>query len=210
MVAALHGPPARTGSRLLGVLAVLWTGVAAGSLLLPDPLADAFFAGWVLVSVGIAFAGALAAWTNRTPLAWVAALLLVGLSIAGMWSIGRFIAPAAVALLGAALCSQLAGPRTDAREAIVTDLPSRRKLLRGTSVSAIAVIVGGGLVYGGAVRRELFGACARETVACAIANTHWDAVGITALGLLTVGIGGWVLWTKLSVARVLASGTDRE
>lgn len=207
MVPVFDGPPARTGSRLLGVLAVLCAGVAAGLLLLPNPLVDALFAGWVLVSVGLALVGAIAAWTNRTPLAWVAALLLTGLSIAGMWSIGRFVVPAAVALLGAALFSQLAGPRTGVRESIVADPPTRQDLVRQAFISASAVIAGGGLVYGGAVRRELFGACARETVACAIDNTHWDAVGITALGLLAVGVGGWLLWKQLYVARVLASRT---
>lgn len=54
-------PPRRTVSRLLSVLAILVVGVAAGYILLPDPLADVFFAGWMLFSVGIAIVGGVGA-----------------------------------------------------------------------------------------------------------------------------------------------------
>lgn len=204
MVSAYPSPSLGRVSRLLGVLAALSASVAGGYLLLPDPLADAFFAGWVLVSVVLALVGGVGAWTNRTPLVWVAALLLTGLLIAGMWSIGLFIAPAALFLLGAALFSQLAGPREDVLEAVTADPPTTRETARRALLGTGSVVVGSGLVYAGAFRRELFGVCANETLACAIDKTHWGAVGATTLGLIAVGVGGWLLWKQVYVTRVLA------
>ena len=78
MVPKLRSSPLRTGSRLLGVLAILAASVAAIALLFPEPLADAFFAGWVLFSVLVTVVGGIGAWTNRTPLVWVTALLMTG------------------------------------------------------------------------------------------------------------------------------------
>jgi hypothetical protein len=205
MVPALSDPPAGTISRSLGAFAILWAVVAAGVLLFPAPLADAFFAGWVVFSVAVAVVGGAAAWTGQRPLLWIAALALVGLSIAGMWSIGLFIAPAALSLLGAAIAAQTTGRREDRYNAILADPPNRQDVTRKVLLGASAVLVGGALVYDGAIRRELFDACARETVACALAAVYWDAAAITALGLLAVGLGGWLLWSQLYVARVLAS-----
>ena len=201
----LRPPSLRTGSRLLGALGALSASAAAVALLSPRPLADAFFAAWVLGSVGVALVGAVAAWTNRTPLVWVAALLLTGLSIAGMWSIGFLVAPAALCLLGAAVLSRLAGPRPGARTAIVTNPPTVPEAVVKTLAGTGGMVVGSVLVYVGAVARNLFGACARETLACAVAKTHWDAVAITVLGLSAVGLGGWLTWTQIHVARVLAA-----
>lgn len=209
MVPVLQPSSAKTGSRLLGTLAVLSAVVAASALLFPDPLADVFFTGWVLFSVLLALVGTGAAWTNRTPLLWVAALLLTGLSIVGVWSIGLFVAPAALSLLGAAVLSQAAGPRRDVREAIVADPPTVQEAVLKTLAGTGSVAIGGWLVYAGAVTQDLFGACATETLDCAIARTHWDAVGITSLGLLAVGLGGWFVWRQVYIGRVLAAKTSR-
>lgn len=196
---------ARTASRLSGALAVLAAVAAAAALLAPRPLADAFFAGWVAIGVGLAVAGAAGAWTNRTPLAGAAALGLIGLCVVGMWSIGFLFAPAALLLAGAAALSQRAGPRPGVRESIRADPPSVSAVALKTLGAAGAVVAGGWLVHAGALTRELFGACAAETLDCALANAHWDAVAVTALGLLAVGVGGWTLWRQVRVARVLAS-----
>lgn len=205
MAPAVQSPTASAISRLLGALAVLSAVAAASHLLSPAPLADAFFAGWVVVAVGLAAVGGFAAWTNRTPLAWAAALLLAGLSIAGMWSLGLFVAPAAVFLLGAALLSQLAGPRSGSRERIVADPPATRDAVLRTLAGASALVVGGWLVYANALARDLFGACARETLDCVVESTRWDAAGLTVFGLVAIGLGGWLLWTQVYVARVLAA-----
>lgn len=205
MVTATRSSSAEAGSRVLSGFAVVAASVAAGALLLPEPLADVFFAGWVVGSVGLTLLGALGAWTNRSPLVWVAALLLTGLSIVGMWSIGLFIAPAALCLLGAAVLSQWAGPRPGVREAIVAEPPTVRETVLKALAGTGAVAAGTGLVYVGAIARDLFGACASETLACALASTHWDAVGLTILGLLTAGFGGWLLWRQVYIGRVLAA-----
>lgn len=199
-------PTSLTVSRLLSGLAILAASVAVAVLLAPDPLADVFFAGIVLSSVLFAVVGGIGAWTNRTPLVWLATLLLGGLTILGMLSIGVFLVPAAVSLLGAAIFSQLAGPRTDVRAAIVADPPTEREIGRRTLAGAGAVLGGAGLVYVGAFAQELFGSCSNETLACAVDATNWGAVGLTALGFLAIGLGGWLLWKQLYVRRVLASG----
>lgn len=204
MVTAYQSPSLGKASRLLSVLAILSASVAGGYLLLPNPLVDVFFGGWVLVSVILALVGGIGVWTNRTPLVWVAALLLTGLSIVGMWSIGRYIAPAALLLLGAALFSQLSGPREEAVEAVTANPPTAREIVLKTLAGTGSVVVGAGLVYGGAFAQELFGACASETVACAIDETYWDAVGITVLGLIAIGLGGWLIWRQTFITRVLA------
>lgn len=210
MVSVKRFPSVETSSRLLGALAVLSAVLASIYLLLPDPLTDVFFSGIVLLSVLFALVGEVGAWTNRTPLVWVAALLLTGLAIAGMMSIGFVIAPAALFMLGAALLSQLAGPRRDVREAIIADPPTVREAVLRTVAGTASVAVGAGLVYAGAFARELFGSCASETLACVLDTTHWDAVGITLLGLAAVGLGGWFVWRQIYVARVLGgTRTDR-
>lgn len=79
---------ANTGSRLLSGLAVLSIIVAATALLFPNPLADVFFTGRILFSLLLTLVGAIGAWTNRTPLVWIAALLLTGLAIVGMCLLG--------------------------------------------------------------------------------------------------------------------------
>lgn len=196
---------AETGRRLLSALTVLSAVVAAVIVLLPNPLADAFFAAWVVGSVLLALVGGVAAWTNRTPLAWVAALLLTALSIVAITSIGLFVAPSAVFLVGAALLSHLTGPRGDAREAIAANPPTVRETVLKASVGIGSMAVGAGLVYATAVVRGLFEACSNETLACAIESTHWFAVGGTVLGLLAIGVGGWLVWKQLYVAHVLRS-----
>jgi hypothetical protein len=196
---------AETGRRLLGALAALLAVAAAVLLLLPNPLADAFFAAWVIGSALIALVGGVAAWTNRTPLAWVAAILLSALSVVTLTSLGLFIAPAAVCLLGAALLSHWTGPRTDAREAIAANPPSLRETVLKAVAGVGSIALGSGLVYVTAVVRGLFEACSNETLACAIDAIHWFALGGTVLGLLAVGFGGWLLWKQIYVARVLRS-----
>lgn len=205
MVSAFRFPSHERVSRLFGALAVLFAGVAAGILLAPNPLADAFFAGWMLVAVGLSLVGGIGAWTNRTALVWVAALPLTGLAIAGMMSIGFLIAPAALCLLASAVFSQSAGPRAGVREVITADPPSGSEIARKSLLGIGSMVVGIGLVYVGAFARELFGACASETLACALDKTHWGAVGITLLGLIAIGSGGWLVWKQVYVARVLAS-----
>lgn len=192
-------------SRLLSVLAVLSATVATIVLLFPDPLADAFFTAWVLFSVGLTLVGGIGAWANRTPLIWLTALLMLLLSVVGMWSIGFLIAPAALFLLGAALFSQAAGPREDVRTAISADPPTKIEVVWKALAGSGSVLGGAGLVYLGAFTQELFGACANETVACALNKTQWDAVGITILGLIAVSVGGWVIWRQTYIVRVLAS-----
>lgn len=205
MVTAFQSSSARTVSHLFSILAILSASVAAIYLLLPNPLADAFFAGWVLVSVILTLVGGIAVWTNRTPLVWVAALLLTALSIVGMWSIGLFIAPAALFLLGAALLSQRASPQEDIQEAIIDNPPTVPETVLKTLTGIGSVAIGGGFIYVGAARRGLFGACATETLNCALAKAHWEAVGITVFGLIAVGLGGWLLWKQIYITRVLAS-----
>jgi hypothetical protein len=205
MVPSLQPDRARAGSRLSAALAVLVAVVAAVALLLPNPLADAFFAGWVLFGVALAVAGAVGAWTNRTALVGAAALLTTGLAVVGMWSIGFFVAPAALLLLASALLSRAAGPRRAVVEAITADPPSGRELALKAVAGVGNVILGGWLVNAGALERDLFGACAQETLACALAGTHWDAVAVTAVGLLLIGVGVWLVWRQLYTARVLVS-----
>lgn len=188
---------------MLGLLALLTTGIAAGYLLYPVPLADVFFAGWVMFGVGLALAGAVGAWTDRTALVWVAALLLTGLSIAGMWSIGRFVAPAALFLLGSALLARWAGPREEERDRGTP--PTTRRAPLETLAGVAALVGGAALVYAGALSRDLFGACARETLACVLGNAHWGAIGLTGLGLAAAGLGGWLLRRRIEAAPPRAS-----
>lgn len=194
-----------TASRLLSVFAFLSASGAVLLLLLPNPLADVFVAGIVMLSVIFAGVGGIGAWTSRTPLVWVGALLVTGLSLIGMMSIGFLLAPAALFLLGAAVCSQLAGPRPDVREAVLADPPTAREVARKKLIGIGAVIGGLGLVYAGAFAQELFGSCARETVACALDTTNWSGIGLTLLGLVAVSYGGWLLWKQSYLTRVLAS-----
>lgn len=206
MRASQRLPAAATVSRLLGGLAVVLAGLAAGGLLFPRPLADAFFAAWVLFAVLLAVVGALGAWTRRTVLVWVAALLLSGLSIVGLWSIGLFVAPAALVLLGAAVASLWADPRPGARAAVPDEPPSALAAVLKTLGGVALAAVGTSLTYEGVIARELFTrGCATETLACALAVTRWDAVGLAVLGLTAVGIGGWMVWTQVAVGRILAA-----
>lgn len=205
MAPALQTPTSQTVSRLLSVLAILSASVSVTYLLLPNPLADVFFAGIVMLSVILALVGGIGAWTNRTPLVWVAALLLTGLTILGMMSIGFFLVPASLLLLGAAAFSQMAGPRIDVREAIIAEPPTERELVRKKQIGRGTVVVGVGLVYVGAFAQELFGACSNETLACALDKTNWGAVGLTVFGLVGISLGGWLLWKQAYITRVLAS-----
>jgi hypothetical protein len=209
MIWAFRSLSSETVSRLLSVLAVLAASVAVTTLSLPNPLADVFFAGVVTLSVVFALVGVIGAWTNRTPLVWVAALLSTGLSLLGMLSIGLFLLPSSVLLLGSAVFSQLGGPRTSVRASILASPPTEREVRRKTLVGTGTTLVGGGLVYVGAFTQELFGSCARETLACALETTDWSAVGLTVFGLLGVSYGVWVLWRQAYVTRVLVSTGSR-
>lgn len=205
MTLAFQSVTANTVSRILSVLSILVASVAVAYLLLPNPLADVFFGGIVLLSVVFAIVGGIGAWTNRTPLIWVAALLLAGLSILGMWSIGIFIAPAALLLLGAAVFSQLAGPREDIQKVIVADPPTKEEAAQMTKTGTGSMVVGAVLVYIGAFAHGLFGSCANETLSCALDKTHWGAVVLTIIGLIALSYGGWLLWKKFYISRVLAA-----
>lgn len=196
-------PTARRTSRLLAASAVVAAVLAAAALLLPAPLTDVFFAGIVLTSVLFAVIGAAGAWTDRTALVWVAALLSVGLSLAGAMSIGLFLAPAALLLLGSAVAAQAAGPREGVRERVVADPPSARERLLKALAGGVSVGVGAGLVDAGAFDRELFGSCTQETLACALETTNWGAVGLTLLGFGAVAVGGWLVWKQVAVSWVL-------
>lgn len=198
-------PTSQTVSRLLSVLAILFACIAVTYLLLPNPLADVFFAGIVMLSVIFALVGGIGVWTNRTPLVWVAALMVTGLTFLGMMSIGVFLVLAALLLVGAAIFSQLAGPRMDVQETIIANPPTEREVVRKKQLGAGSVVVGVGLVYVGAFTQELFGACASETLACALNKTNWGAVGLTVLGLVAISLGGWLLWKQAYITRVLAS-----
>lgn len=203
MVSTTRSPPFETATRSLGALSALSAGAAAVVLLSPNPLADAFFAGWVAVGVGLALVAGVAAWTNRPPLLWLATFALAALCVVGMWSIGLFFAPAAALALGAALLSRLAGaPEAGGgrRSDPPTDPNAGRKALAGAASAAVGAV----LVYVGAFARELFGSCARETLDCATAGIHWDAMGTTLVGLLAVGLGGWSLWRYGYLARTAA------
>ena len=193
-------------SRVLSALATICALVATLFVLFPDPLADAFVAGWMVLCIGLALLGGLGAWTNRTPLVWVAAILLLALSIIGMWSVGFLIAPAALFTLGAALFSHRTGPREHVQEAILAEPPTNRELVVNGVCGIGSVILGSGFVYVGSFTQELFGACAQETLVCSLEKTHWDAVGITLIGILAIWIGGWVVWKQLYILRVLRAG----
>lgn len=206
MVPANRLPDALTVSRLLAGVSVALTGVVAVVLLFPQPLADAFFAAWVLFAVILTVFGAIGAWTRRSALVWVAALLLSGLAIVGMWSIGGFIAPAALALLGAAVASHWTGPRPGAHETVIENPPSVLEAVVKTLAGTVLVLAGSALTYEGAVLRELFTrGCSSETLACALTVMNWDGVGLSLLGLAVLGSGGWLVWRQVVVGRVLAS-----
>lgn len=187
------------------MFAILAATVAVTALLFPSPLADVFFAGIVLFSVVFALVGAFGAWTNRPALVWVAALLSTGLSMVGMMSVGFLLLPSSLLLLGAAVFSHRAGPRTDVRAAIVADPPTEREIMRKGVVGTGSVVVGLGLVYVGAFTQELFGACASETLACALEKLNWGGLGLTLLGLVAISYGSFLLWTQAYAVRVLAS-----
>lgn len=206
MVPTDRFPGAVTVSRLLSGVAVGITVLAAIAWLFPRPLADAFFAGWVLFGVGLALLGALGTWTRRTPVVWVAALLLTVLSIVGIWSIGFYIAPAALVLLASAVLLQRAGQRPGAVETVRENPPSVLEAVLKTVAGAILAVLGAGLFYEGTFVRELFiRGCASETLACALAVTRWDAVGLTLVGLAAMTAGGWLVWRQIAIGRVLAS-----
>jgi hypothetical protein len=199
---------AQRNARLSSALAVLAATAAAVALLASGPLDDAFFTAWVLFGVTLAVVGAVGAWTNRTPLVWVAALVFAGLTILGLLSIGVFFAPAAFLLLVSAAFSQRAGPRAGVRESILSDPPARSELgLKGLG-GAGAMAVGAWLVSRGAFARDLFGACARETLDCALAVANWMGIGLTLAGLVVIGFGCWLVWTQAYVVRVLASSCN--
>lgn len=205
MVPANRLPDGRTACRLSSGFAVALALVAAASLLPPRPLADVFFAGWVFVAVGLTALGAVAAWTDRTPLVWVAALLLAALSVVGMWSIGFYIATSALLMLVAAGLSQWAVPR---RPGVgpVADPPTVLEAVYKTLGGSVTVVLGAGLFYEGTFVRELFlRGCTRETLACALAVTRWDAVGLTFVGLAAVAVGVWLVWRQVAIGRALAA-----
>lgn len=202
MVGVSRFPGAEAVGRALSVLAVVVLVVAAGYLLFPAPLADAFFAAWMAGGVAVSVVGAVAAWTGRTPLVWVTALLLVGLSILGMWSVGFLVAPAALCLLGSAVLLRKTDRRERVRRAVLADPPSAREAVTKTLVGVASVVAGAGITYAASVARPLFDACARETLSCAVENTHWDAVAATVVGLAVLAVGCRLLWTQAYAASV--------
>lgn len=201
MAPALSAGLAQRVSRGLGLSAVLITVLAAAYFLFSTPLADVFFAAWVLGTVGIALLGWFAARTNRRAVVWLAAAALLGISILGMWSIGFLVSPAAVCLLGAALVLQLYGPRRKADRKFTGEPPTVQRTALETLVGVGLVVGGGGLVYVGAIETQLFGACARETLDCALAKTRWVGMGQTVLGLLTATAGSVVVWRRVTDTR---------
>ncbi|NHN40832.1 hypothetical protein G9C85_04185 [Halorubellus sp. JP-L1] len=196
---------ASTLARVASALAVLAASVAAVVLLWSGPVADAFFAAWVVGSVIVAGVGAVGAWTNRPPLAWLGALSLTAIVVVGLLSIGIFVAPAALLSLAAAVASQRARSREAARAAVLADPPTGAELAAKAVAGVGSVLVGAVLVYLGAFVRELFArGCLAETLACALAVTNWDAVAFTGLGGLAVVAGAWLVWQQVFVASLLA------
>lgn len=202
-------PDAVTGSRLLSGVAVALASLSALALLFPHPLADAFFTAWVLFAVILTGVGAVGAWTRRSGLLWVAALLLSGVTLVGMWSIGWSIAPAAFAMLGAAVVSLRAGGRSASHESILADPPTVPEVGRRVLAGIALIVIGSGVAYDGIYRRTLFTrGCLDETLGCALAVTRWDAVGLALLGLTAVGIGGYLIWRQIIVGWVLTTGQE--
>lgn len=194
-----------TVSRGLSSLALVATVVASGILLVPSPLGDVFFSGIVLSSVLFAAIGVLGAWTNRTLLVWLAAALLTGLTIIGLLSIGFLIAPGALLMIGAAISSHLGGPRSGVRDAIIADPPTIQNRVARTLVGGVITVAGIEFVHTGAFRQDLFGACATESLSCALEMAHWDAIGLAVIGLSAVAIGGWLLWQQMLITRTLSA-----
>lgn len=191
----------------LGVLAAAIATTAAAWVLEQTLWSDVFVAAWALGGALVALVGAAAAWMGRRALLWVTSLLLAALSVVGMLSIGFLFAPAACCLLGAALLSGWAGsllPRPGA-----TAVASTGEGVVAWTVTAFASIAGGwALVDAGALSRELFGACATESPECVIARAHWDAVGVTGLGLVAITVGGWLLWRQAAAIWLLSATAE--
>lgn len=177
--------------------------LAVTYLLLPNPLADVFFAGIMMLSVIFALVGGVGTWTNRTSLVRVAALLLTGLSILGMMSVGFAFAPAALLLVGSALFSQVAGPRETSVARMTADSPSEREVVVKKLVGLGSGVLGTGLVYIDVFAQELFEACASETLACTLEKTNRGAVGVTILGSTMISFGGWLVWKQVYISRLL-------
>lgn len=205
MSAPDHRDRALTASLGLSSLALVATILASILLLFPSPLGDVFFSGIVLSSVLFAAIGAIGARTNRTPLVWLAALLLTALTAFGVLSIGFVIAPGAVLMIGAAIFSSLAGGRPDVQDAITADPPTRQERASRAIAGGFGTIAGIGLVYAGAFRQELFGACANESLSCALRVAQWDAIGLTVIGLGGVIVGGWLIWRQIVIAWTLTA-----
>lgn len=192
----------RSLARALGLLSLVAAVPGAGFLLTRIPITDALVA-WPAVLVLAAAVGAAAAWTDRVFLVWVAALALSLVSVAGLLSIGFVFAPAALSLLAAAAALQTAGLPAARRDAILADPPGMRTVVRRTVAGSVGVVAGVVVIYLNAVARELFVACAVETVACQVGNTHWDAVAATLAGFAVVVGSVWLVWTQFAVARVV-------
>ncbi|MFC6953063.1 hypothetical protein [Halorubellus litoreus] len=206
MVRTGVGASAATGARVASALAVLAAAVAAGVSLGVGPLADAFFAATVLGIVSLVVVAAVGAWTTRPTVAWFGALAVAAVVVVGRWSAGVFIVPAALALLAAAATSQRARRRERDRDG-PDDSPAWPVLVGRALAGAAALAVGATLLYLGAFVRELFAAgCARETLSCALAVTNWDAVALTALGVLAVAVGGSLVWKQAFRASLAAWG----
>jgi hypothetical protein len=83
------------------------------------------------------------------------------------------------------------------------DPPTESEVVQKTLAGIGSVVVGVGLVYVGAFAQELFGACASETIACAIEKTQWGAVGISVIGLIAISFGGWLFWRLIYTTRAV-------
>jgi hypothetical protein len=163
---------------------------------------DVLLVAWPLLIAGIALLTGAAAWTDRPPLVWVGALVLLGISVLGAMTIGFYAAPAAFFALASAVLLSASGRRERVERAVRSAPPTILEAVLKTFLGAVAVALGALLAYSGA-SAGLSEACAVETAACVLENTHWNRVTGTAIGLGFGVLGAWTVFVQVRSARIL-------